>query len=287
MVVASAGPLDHPVPMEGPLPRGRVERRRTPHAVHFLLSAPDGMVLGVSVPPDKVHPLLESLLVLSAEVYAMLIDQQRQREEFLSLAHEVRNPLMLIAGYTELLVHRGESEVSGLVLEEVRRVEERLEEFLTAGRPMSRALLDIADVLARVMRRYQAMLAAAGVRAAVEIQPAYVYGDAPQLEIAVANLVKNAVEAMPSGGRITLRCERVDQWASVCVEDTGPGIAREVMGQLFQPYVSTKPDGHGLGLSLVADVAERHGGRVELLPSESGAAFCIWLPSADPPAAST
>ncbi len=284
VVVAEAGGILDPVPLDNPVTTEQMERRRTPNAVHLLVRQPDGAVLGLSVPPDKMHPLLWALLALAADVHRMLVSQQHQRAELLSLAHEVRNPLMLIAGYAELLGHRGEDEVAALVRDEVRRVDERLEEFLTAGRPTSRALVDVADIVRRVLRRYEAAAASRGVHAVVEARSVYVVGDAPQLETALANLVKNALEAMPTGGRLDLRCLRLDHWAEIWVADTGAGVAHDVVDRLFQPYVSTKPDGHGLGLSLVADVVERHGGEVALVPGGTGAEFRLRLPAAEPPA---
>lgn len=280
---AGAGGLEDPVPLEAPVATDRMERRRTAHAVHLLVRQPGGAVLGLSVPPDKMHPVLGALLGLAGDVHRMLVSQQHQRAELLSLAHEVRNPLMLIAGYAELLGHRGEDEVSALLLEEVRRVDERVEEFLTAGRPTSRALVDVADVVTRVLRRYEAAAATRGVHVVVDAGPVYVVGDAAQLETALANLVKNALEAMSTGGRLELVCARVDRWAEIWVADTGAGVAHDVADRVFQPYVSTKPDGHGLGLSLVADVVERHGGEVALVPSGTGATFRLRLPAAEPP----
>ena len=103
VVVAEAGGLLDPVPLDHPVTTDQMERRRTPHAVHLLVRQPDGAVLGLSVPPDKMHPLLGALLALAADVHRMLVSQQHQRAELLSLAHEVRNPLMLIAGYDKAL----------------------------------------------------------------------------------------------------------------------------------------------------------------------------------------
>ena len=284
VVVAEAGGLEDPVPLADPVATDRMERRRTPHAVHLLVRQPDGAVLCLSMPPDKMHPVLGPLLALAGDVHRMLVSQQHQRAELLSLAHEVRNPLMLIAGYAELLGHRGEDEVSALVLDEVRRVDERLNDFLTVGRPARLALVDVADIVARVLRRYDAAAKTRGVRAVVEARSVSVVGDASQLETALANLVKNALEAMPTGGRLGLRCARVGRWAELWVVDTGAGVAHDVVDRLFQPYVSTKTDGHGLGLALVADVAGRHRGEVALMPGGTGAAFRVRLPAAEPSA---
>lgn len=285
-VLAEAGTLADPIQWSGMVPVDRVERRRTADAVSFVLGRAPNVVLGIAAPPDSAHPLLASLLAVSGELFNGYRDQQHQRAELRALAHEVRNPLMLIAGYAELLGHRGEAEVSQLILDEVRRVDERVEDFLTAGRPLERGVVDVGTLVQRVARRYERLSLGQGVRIVVEVRPVAVLGDVRQLEVAVTNLVKNALEAMPAGGRLTLRCGPDGAGAEVVVEDTGAGVAREIADHLFQPYVSTKSDGHGLGLSSVAEIAQRHGGEVRLLPSADGAVFRLWVPRGEvPPAA--
>jgi len=285
-VLAEAGTLAEPIQWSGMVPVDRVERRRTAGAVSLMLGRAPKLVLCIAVPPDSAHPLLASLLTLSGELFNGWRDQQHQREELRALAHEVRNPLMLIAGYAELLGHRGEAEVSQLILDEVRRADDRVEDLLSAGRPLEWAVVEVAALVERVARRYERLALSQGVRIVVEVRPAAVLGDVRQLEAAVTNLVKNALEAMPAGGRLTLRCGPEGAGAEVVVEDTGAGVAREVADHLFQPYVSTKSDGHGLGLSSVAEIAHRHGGEVRLMPSENGAVFRLWVPRGEvPPAA--
>jgi signal transduction histidine kinase len=99
----------------------------------------------------------------------------------------------------------------------------------------------------------------------------------------VQNLLLNACEASPSGALVEVRTGADDGAAVVEVLDRGPGLPHEVRGRLFEPYVSTKARGSGLGLSLVRDIAGQHGGRVTLDDREGGGARArLTLPLTEP-----
>jgi signal transduction histidine kinase len=104
-------------------------------------------------------------------------------------------------------------------------------------------------------------------------------GDEGQLWQAVLNLVRNAIEAMPNGGKLTLRTARVRFGIALTVSDTGKGMTEEEHQQIFKPIFSTKPSGTGLGLPLVQQVVAEHGGtiRCESAPGQ-GTTFIIELP---------
>jgi signal transduction histidine kinase len=93
--------------------------------------------------------------------------------------------------------------------------------------------------------------------------------DAGQIRIALGNLIRNACEAMPSGGRLTLRGRGLGDAVEVAVIDTGVGIAPDDLGRIMEPLYSTKARGLGLGLALVRMIVERNGGAIQVA-SESG-----------------
>jgi len=139
--------------------------------------------------------------------------------------------------------------------------------------------VDLAEVLQPVLAlyaphgalRYQWQLAA-GLQ---------VLADRDQLTQVVVNLVKNAEEAMPSGGCVTVRVLRREGAAAVEVEDQGAGIAPEVRSRLFEPYATTRAHGTGLGLAIAARITHEHGGRLEALDAPGGGAlFRLTLPLA-------
>ena len=108
--------------------------------------------------------------------------------------------------------------------------------------------------------------------------------DVAQMELALLALVRNALDAMPHGGRLVLRAAATAHGVRLEVADTGPGIAPAVRDRLFEPGVTTKPlgQGTGLGLSIVRDVIRSHGGEITAgEQSPTGAVFTIELPGAD------
>jgi signal transduction histidine kinase/CheY-like chemotaxis protein len=111
-----------------------------------------------------------------------------------------------------------------------------------------------------------------------------VRGNEAALRAAVSNLVENAVDAMPDGGRLGVTLRRRDDGVELVVEDTGTGIAEDVRRRMFEPFFTTRsPSRVGLGLTVVRSVVTRHGGRVEVVGSASrGTTATIWLPAAAP-----
>jgi PAS domain S-box-containing protein len=163
------------------------------------------------------------------------------------------------------------------------------------GRALTRQLLTFAkqeetrpqllDVNARVLAMQELLRRLAGSRAEVTLALApdagVVLADPSQLDQVLLNLVTNARDAMPGGGRVHVETAREDGSVRLTVRDTGAGIAPEVRPHLFEPFFTTKAEGHGLGLSTVYGVVTGAGGRVEVESEPGqGAAFHLWLPRA-------
>lgn len=220
-----------------------------------------------------------------------------------TLAHEVKNPLSGIRGAAQLLepyVADDDRALVRLICDETDRIVElvdRMEEFAETT-PVQRAAVNIHQVLEHVRR-----IAQAGFARAHRIVELYdpslpeVDGDRDKLIQVFLNLVKNAAEATPAeGGQITLVTqyqhglrmsvansrERLDLPITVEVRDNGPGVPEDLREQLFEPFVTTKPKGGGLGLPLVAKIVADHGGIASYLPGEPGAVFRVRLPAARP-----
>jgi len=123
-------------------------------------------------------------------------------------------------------------------------------------------------------------------RARVEIVEDYsaeiadVMADPEQLKQVFVNLISNAVQAMPEGGTLTIETGQDNEFVFVRFTDTGAGIAPEVLGRVFDPFVSTRDDGTGLGLTIVHRIVDDHDGHMEV-SSEPGAGtvFTVWLPA--------
>ncbi len=223
------------------------------------------------------------------------------REMARRLAHELKNPLFPIQLSVETLrraLEREEAspsaagahafaslfrEASDTILLELRSLRRIIDGFSEFAR-MPAPVLVATDVNALV--RQVALLygpSASSVRIEFELaQPApQIAADAALLERALGNLVKNALEAMPDGGRLGLRTRVVSEGTVVEVSDEGPGLDAEQRTRLFTPDYTTKPGGSGLGLAIVQGIVSDHGGRIEVQSlSGRGTAFSLIFPSA-------
>jgi signal transduction histidine kinase len=145
--------------------------------------------------------------------------------------------------------------------------------------------VSLADIIERVRELAQPRLSGAKIHLQASIAgdlPA-VKADATQLEMALLNLVTNALDAMPNGGTLSIAAAARPAGVRLEVADTGPGIPAAVMDRLFDPWVTTKPTGQGtgLGLAIVRDVVRAHGGSISASNQATGALFVIDLPAAN------
>lgn len=215
------------------------------------------------------------------------------------LAHEVKNPLAGIRGAAQLIeegLPPADRELTRLICDEADRIcalVDRMEAF-SDQRPAERRPVNIHEVLEHV-RRVARTSFGRHIRFAESYDPSLppVLGSRDRLIQVFMNLVKNAVDAAPAeGGEITLSTayrhgvrlavkstgERVSLPLVVSVQDNGSGIAEDLARHLFDPFVTTKPDGHGLGLALVARIVDEHGGVIEFDSEPRRTVFRVMLP---------
>jgi signal transduction histidine kinase len=203
-------------------------------------------------------------------------------------AHEIGNSLNVIRGYSSLIMREMPPESPSredcdAVKREVTRAAGLIERFLVFARartvhphaqPLEPILRDAVEVTGP-------LAAQAGVSRQVEIDPDLppVVADAELLRQAFLNLCVNAIQAMSSGGSLTVRARREDSSLVAEFRDTGPGMDRETAGRVFEPFFTTKANGTGLGLAIVRQAAEAHGGSVEVESEPGqGATFRVRLP---------
>ncbi len=208
------------------------------------------------------------------------------------IAHELNTPLTYIMGNLELLelqdltaAQREMLSSVGRGAERIRALAHRLLAFTRPGRE-EMAPLVVNDVVERSLELCQYQISSGRIELVKNLESDLprVLGVSNQLEMALINLVVNAVHAMgENGGRLTVGTRRRGEDVEVTVADEGSGIPERIRASIFEPFVTTKPEGKGtgLGLSTVLMVVERHNGRVDFDSEEGrGSTFRVTLPPA-------
>ena len=221
------------------------------------------------------------------------------------LAHEIRNPLGVIKGSAEMLTQKlAESnplatELAGYISTETNRLSALVTRFLDFARPLHADLTpqDIPSVLDRALSDVAQLWKGPPVRVEKNYQPnlPQVPLDEGLVEQAFLNIIQNAYDAMgANGGMLRVQAERsmnkssgeVREGVEVRIADSGPGISPELREQIFNPFVTTKKTGVGLGLSIVSKIIDGHHGSIRVENSsngntgnESGACFVMFFPS--------
>lgn len=224
----------------------------------------------------------------------------RLRRFVADASHELRTPLTSIRGYAELF-HRGAAERPEDLAVAMRRIEEEsarmgglVEDLLLLARldehrPPALTTIDLATVAADAVA--DARASAPGHHLSLEVEGhTIVSGDEGQLRQVTANLLTNAVTHTPVGTTIAVRVQGRPPGTTLEVADNGPGIPDEAAPSVFERFYRADParsrttGGSGLGLSIVAAIAEAHGGTAEHVPTKGGGAtFRVTLPTADGP----
>ncbi len=198
------------------------------------------------------------------------------------MAHDLNNLLTAVLGHSSVLREQADPRVaaSAAAIEDAvghaGQVTRDLLQFARTGETGQR-VVDLRQVVDRAVRSMQ-WLAPAGVRLRVERHagPLPVRVAEVQMLQALLNLADNAFEAMPEGGSLTIALRQEGDHAVVTVRDTGSGMSAAVLRQATQRYYTTRPDGHGIGLALAAEIMAQHDGRLEL-ESDEGEGTCATL----------
>jgi two-component system, NtrC family, sensor kinase len=262
--------------------------------------------------PQPPHAALDEIGDLSRTFEAMVsriaqVNQQLLESERLAtigkmaahVTHEVRNPLSSIALNLELLEDElpAEGEAHTLfvaIRREVERLTELTEQYLSVARRREPkfALENVAEVVAEAVEFMRPELVKHGIEVTVELEDTApkVRIDEGQLRQVVHNLLRNARQAMPSGGTVRVGVSKEtgsavndelssNEWVHIVVADTGPGMDAEARARLFEPFFTTRSHGTGLGLAISRHIVEGHSGTIECKDNTpSGAKFIVKLP---------
>lgn len=212
-----------------------------------------------------------------------------------SVAHEIRNPLNVINlsidhvssryGPEDDIRRKQFTRMLSSIKDEIERLKRLVNDLLNYGRPARLAVetVDVRKLMDETISLIRPQADEQGVEVTVEADdaPAEVRGDRERLKSSLSNLAINALQAMPSGGRLSARVAREDGFVKVVIRDTGVGISEEALGKIFEPYFSTKQTGFGIGLALTKTIIQEHHGSIEVESElDRGTAFTVRLPAA-------
>jgi len=274
--------IERKIPTAATDPDGRV-----------MLGAPlfvGGGAAGALVVETRVEPTADDLEVLAifSSQAAVALKNTRELERLRSgalvalgrmtaqVAHELRNPLCGLKLFAEYLEHRlgkaGDaegSEVAGKISREVDHMADLVREITQFGRPGSlrRLPTSLNGIMESCLALAQARLAGKEIHVALELDPALPQAalDGREIRKVFLNLIVNALEAMETGGTLTLRTRQAEQgFVEAAVEDTGCGMSEQTRTRAFDLFFTTKDNGTGLGMAIARTVVEQHGGRLDI-----------------------
>jgi signal transduction histidine kinase/DNA-binding response OmpR family regulator len=214
------------------------------------------------------------------------------------IAHDFNNILSGILGKTQLLqmklstssvdpknIHRELELIEKISMQGAETVK-RIQDFAGVRKDMPNDIIDITEIIRKAIEitstKWKDECEALGIQIKIKLELEDVSataGNAYELTQVLNNLIFNAVEAMPGGGLLTLKTLSEEGWIRIDVSDTGMGMSSEIQEKIFEPFFTTKETGHGLGMSVVYGIIQRHQGEISVSSTEgSGSTFTIKLP---------
>ncbi len=187
-----------------------------------------------------------------------------------SVAHEIRNPLTSVKGFIQLLQRDEEiarnAPYLSIILSEIDRMDDIIKDLLVLAKPQAERFttLLVNDLLSYVVQLLNSQASLYNISFKMELteEVVSIYGEENQLKQVFINLIKNAIEAMPSGGTVTLETYREGSHVTITIQDEGVGIPTHKIKTLGEPFYTTKEDGTGLGLLSSFRIVENHEGSI-------------------------
>ena len=288
------------------LPATMTERNKQSQVWDWIHKTSEGkelsLELGLYALRDSSGLAWGRLLVFEDKTRIRQMEEDVRRIERLALvgelaagiAHEIRNPLASISGSFQMLEAEVESlddrkRLLNIIKRELERLNHIINDFLMFARPRSGKPepVDLSAAVEDNLRMFEHQVGPdKDIQLIKNISPSIlVFFDRPHLEQIMWNLLRNASDAMPGGGKISVSVYRPDDYpdmGAVSVNDTGRGISPKDLPKIYDPFFTTKDGGCGLGLSIVYRTLESAGGRIEVISSEDGGtSFTVYIPIYD------
>ena len=247
--------------------------------------------LGLTLSPlkDKESRIIGQILIFTDITRLKAFESQTELRARLSslgeisagIAHELRNPMGVIAGYTKLLLKKADDSLKptvNAISKEIAVMDRIISDFLSFAKP---AELNISEVdIKTIIKNCAAAITNErdNINLTLDIDGLPVIkGDEVFLRQAFTNLIQNAAEAMPQGGELAIKAS-IKDFLEISISDTGHGISENIMDKIFIPFFTTKDRGTGLGLAIVHKIVVSHGGSISVDSSDNGTTFRIRFP---------
>lgn len=234
------------------------------------------------VPSGTVFLFSDLTRIRALERHAELNEQLAQIGELTAgVVHELRNPLSVISGLAELLQRKLKDDPrlgnnAAIIVEEVGNLDRLIRDFLVFSKPyeIEKSICEPEAVVSRVMRQVERLARDNGVQIEMQVAPSLprIAADSPKLIQALSNLLRNAIEVSPPGGRVSFEVVKEGNFICFRVSDEGPGVPAGLGDSIFQPFFSNKAGGTGLGLSIVHRIITGHGGTIGYVNRAGGGA---------------
>ncbi len=245
----------------------------------------------------SISPLLDSggkgigqILVFTDLTGLKRLERQAELRKRLSslgelsagMAHELRNPMGVIAGYSKMLSKKAPEElrpVADAIEKEIAAMDSIINGFLSFARPREPAPAPVRmEPFLRALAE-SALPEGGGIRVEFSFNgPEIIRADQVLLRQAFTNLIQNAFQAMPEGGTLAVSTALSDEFVVIKFRDSGPGIPEEIRDKIFLPFYTTKEGGTGLGLAITHSIVQSHGGAISVESSDAGTMFSVKLP---------
>jgi two-component system sensor histidine kinase PilS (NtrC family) len=260
--------------------------------ISYITPSGKKLWLGLTLSPlkDSEGRIIGQILIFTDLTHLKAFESQMELRKRLSslgelsagIAHELRNPLGVIAGYTKLLSKKVDSSLTPTVdtiSKEIVVMDRIISDFLSFAKPAELNISDI-DLKTIIENCVSAVTGERGdINLCLDIKGLPVIkGDEVFLRQAFTNLIQNAVEAMPQGGELAIKASSKGDFLDVAISDAGHGIAKNIMDKIFLPFFTTKENGTGLGLAIVHKIVVSHGGSISVDSSNNRTTFRIRFP---------
>ena len=276
--------------------------------IRNIITGVDRLKQGLQLMEKDIHHLLPEMsgelgqvaravnrMAVSLTEKERLEDQLKQSEHLIALgrlatgvAHELRNPIGIIKTLVELMKQEyaqvsGIEEFTRAIDEQVERQDMEIQGLLDFGRPSKVSIKEcsVNDLIKGVLSFSVAMLRRQSVRVELQLDNELprILADTEKLKQVFVNIILNAAEAMPDGGKLEIITKKTDNAIIISFSDTGEGIPAEETLRIFDPFYTTKTTGTGLGLSISYQNIQIHGGTIEVASElNKGSTFIINLP---------